>query len=1171
MIWPQLIYYVVTLALSIALAPKPKAPRAAAIDDFDFPSAEEGRPIPVVFGEVEITGPNVLWYGDLKIKKIKKRSGFSKAVVGYKYLIGFHLGVCHGPVDAITAVRWDNKDAWTGNITGNASGTIDQAALFGGEGRGGGVQGDFDIAMGAPAQPVNTYLASTIAASLPAFRGIVSFIWKSGYIGNSESVRPIALRLYRLTQGWADGAAWYAAKVAVDGRGMNPAHVIYQALTDPRWGMGVPVARINDANFRAAADTLHAENFGLFMLWNQAASIEQFIQIVLDHIGGGLSFRLDSGRYELALFRGNYDAASLEEYDESEILSLGRFEKQAWGETVNEVTLVYTDPTTRQPTSITAQDLGNVVAQGSKVPAIVELKGIRNHAVAREVLGRELAQRSVPLTKITVQVNRHAWNVGFGDLFKFTYPDRQCVGRIFRVLKIGKGTLTENAIQIEALEDIYQYSLETGLATQAFGGSAIAPATPISDETTANNVVSATTTAPPASPVNGVRYFVPVGASGAWAGHSGQLAEYDADELAWIFTPIDDGEIVYVTDTATTVQVVAGTATPIGGVPPTRRINTQHSLTGGGDLSADRTLNLVGDLAAPGVGMFYGTNASGVRGWYVQSLGVTDHSLLTGLTTGDAGHTQFPLRASPETISGLWTFTGGIRSTASGLGAANAGLFVDAALPYVAWRQSTAPVDNRIWNLTVEGSAFVGYAHLDSVGGAAEWLRVGRVGAAIGNVRHSGFTHDWATGGVVSGQVNASKQWRFGGGVQGFFEAATTEAKVIASNPSGSYFEAYAATHGVSGVFGAGSGGAVVGTVSNHAMRVRTNNLLRVEVSAAGDTTAYGQVTVTAGSLPAGAVRLLGLSGAAGHAQQFFESSGTGDCYQWFSLAGVTKALIGVSQGANIINGAAGGDLCQRTTGGAIRFSCDGGATTLMSLPGGGDNTVRFFGTNPYISWHNIAGTTRYGYMQAIPAVGLTIDAESGASIRLFTANNLRVSIDSSGVKCNPGVFAPNFLNPAGTAYLGWNNAVFTYGSAHLIGGVGGYTGLTLHDGVKHWTFMSDSVNVGVYAQSGGARWSWVDDGVYFTVSLPVKAQGIVLTSSRKVKRETGVPTNVRAMLQRMRPILYQLHEGYTREQLGLIAEEVNEVCPQLSDGETIAYDRLAVLLLAEWLERNPQ
>lgn len=66
---------VVSALISIALQPKPPAPKPAALEDFEAPTAEEGRPIPVVFGSVLIRGANVVWYGDLAADPIKKKSG----------------------------------------------------------------------------------------------------------------------------------------------------------------------------------------------------------------------------------------------------------------------------------------------------------------------------------------------------------------------------------------------------------------------------------------------------------------------------------------------------------------------------------------------------------------------------------------------------------------------------------------------------------------------------------------------------------------------------------------------------------------------------------------------------------------------------------------------------------------------------------------------------------------------------------------------------------------------------------------------------------------------------------------------------------------------------------------------------------------------------------------
>jgi hypothetical protein len=72
--WQQILVSLVMMALSYALQPRAPKPKAAALEDFDVPTAEEGRPIPVVFGTVRMTGPNVLWYGDLSSAPIKKSS-----------------------------------------------------------------------------------------------------------------------------------------------------------------------------------------------------------------------------------------------------------------------------------------------------------------------------------------------------------------------------------------------------------------------------------------------------------------------------------------------------------------------------------------------------------------------------------------------------------------------------------------------------------------------------------------------------------------------------------------------------------------------------------------------------------------------------------------------------------------------------------------------------------------------------------------------------------------------------------------------------------------------------------------------------------------------------------------------------------------------------------------
>ncbi|WKB54389.1 hypothetical protein [Eleftheria terrae] len=78
--WPQLIAWIATTVLSALLAPKPKSQEAqpGQIGDKDLPIASQDAPIPVLFGTRVISGPNVVWYGDVQVKPIKKKGGGKK-------------------------------------------------------------------------------------------------------------------------------------------------------------------------------------------------------------------------------------------------------------------------------------------------------------------------------------------------------------------------------------------------------------------------------------------------------------------------------------------------------------------------------------------------------------------------------------------------------------------------------------------------------------------------------------------------------------------------------------------------------------------------------------------------------------------------------------------------------------------------------------------------------------------------------------------------------------------------------------------------------------------------------------------------------------------------------------------------------------------------------------
>lgn len=62
---------VASAALQVLMTPKPTKPEPASIDDFDLPIAEEGTPVPVIFGDVWIDSYQILWYGNLNTSEVK--------------------------------------------------------------------------------------------------------------------------------------------------------------------------------------------------------------------------------------------------------------------------------------------------------------------------------------------------------------------------------------------------------------------------------------------------------------------------------------------------------------------------------------------------------------------------------------------------------------------------------------------------------------------------------------------------------------------------------------------------------------------------------------------------------------------------------------------------------------------------------------------------------------------------------------------------------------------------------------------------------------------------------------------------------------------------------------------------------------------------------------------
>jgi hypothetical protein len=379
----------------------------------------------------------------------------AKQTVGHRYKMGLHFGLCHAPIDALTRISSDDRIAWSGNVTTTGNVVVSAPNLFGGDEKEGGLSGYFEALFGDDAQGYSPYLTAKIGAPIPAYRGIFSLVWAGGYIAsNNPYIKPIAFRVRRILQGWSGGTAWYSAKAAIGAEDMNPAHIIYECLTNRRWGMGYPTDTIDEPSFMAAADALYTESFGLSFKWNREERLQEFMQMVANHIAGVIALDPASGKFVLRLIRNDYDPDDLDTFGPTDIAELTSVQRAMWGETVNEVTVIYTDPETSKESPVTVQDLANISIQGI-VSQTVRYDGIRNRNLAARVAQRDLDASTIPLARVALKGNRRLGVLYPGQVFKLEWPAEGFEEVIMRVISINRGLLTDGEISVECVEDVY--------------------------------------------------------------------------------------------------------------------------------------------------------------------------------------------------------------------------------------------------------------------------------------------------------------------------------------------------------------------------------------------------------------------------------------------------------------------------------------------------------------------------------------------------------------------------------------------------------------------------------------------------------------------------------------------------------------------------------------------
>lgn len=419
------------------------------------------------------------------------------ATIGYRYYMSLHMGLTRGPVDEIVQIDVGDLRAWPvpdgqqgglkhiaqgpggggiaayedgraiptsagaiNTIGGSGGYSINAPDLFGGDKKEGGIQGSLTVMMGHPTQVVASWIKSLMGGRVPDFRGVCTMMFDGLISSLNPYPKAWSVRLRRTVSGW-DGPVWQPSLATIwlrDGtiKAMNPAHIIYECLTNRDWGRGFSRNLLNDTKNLQTAQTLYDEKLGLCLRWNRQAELGSFIQEVIDHMGGSMYVDRSTGLITFDLLRGDYDYDTLPTFTyDSGLISIEEDDTATQEDVRNEVIINWVDPIENADRQARIHNLASLQSLGAVNSSTTSYAGAPTVELALRLGQRDLKAGANSLNRYKVKLDRRAWRIIPGSVFKISAPDKNIFNIIVRAGKITEVGGTDGSLSVDAVLDVF--------------------------------------------------------------------------------------------------------------------------------------------------------------------------------------------------------------------------------------------------------------------------------------------------------------------------------------------------------------------------------------------------------------------------------------------------------------------------------------------------------------------------------------------------------------------------------------------------------------------------------------------------------------------------------------------------------------------------------------------
>lgn len=238
---------------------------------------------------------------------------------------------------------------------------------------------------------------------------------------------------------------------------MNPAHIIYECLTDTSFGLGEPESMLNLRSFEDAADYFYDNGMGLSLVYTREGPIEDFISEVMRHVDAFLYVEPTTGLYTLKIVADDYDIDSLPVIDKSKVIGVSNLKRTSFSELLNQITVTYTNIEHNSKATLSAQDIALLAMNGGEIKSkSITYQGFTNAKNAGRAANRDLMRFSVPNFSLELTlVKSIGMTLRQGSVFKLNLPKYGIENLVMRVTEIEFGNASSNEITVSCMEDIF--------------------------------------------------------------------------------------------------------------------------------------------------------------------------------------------------------------------------------------------------------------------------------------------------------------------------------------------------------------------------------------------------------------------------------------------------------------------------------------------------------------------------------------------------------------------------------------------------------------------------------------------------------------------------------------------------------------------------------------------